>query len=509
MTPDDDPGDSISKENAISNVPPQHPSSGNHGLNLAHGPLLAVIFVACLVLAAALAGLPFEIGAGLVIAIVVFILCFINTEVSLYVLVFSMLLSPEFGVGGLSDPNRTTAGRGVTLRTEDLLLVVMAFAWLTRMAVHKELGLVRSTALNRPIGYYTAACILATSLGMIFGSVTGVTAFFFVLKYIEYFVIYFVVANNIHTREQIKRFTVAMLLTAVIVCFVAIAQIPTGQRVAAPFEGEQGEPNTLGGYLLFIAALAGGLIMQLRTRSQRIWLIGLLTLIIVPFLATLSRGSYLAAPFVYAAFIVLNKSLRTRLVMIIALFAISALGVAVMPQTVKDRISHTWGQSRQSHLTQVQVGDVRLDTSTSQRLESWQGAFADALYSPIWGYGVTGYKFLDAQYPRVLAETGLLGVVAFGALVVGVFREARNVFERAKDPLFKGLAAGLLAGTVGLLVHAVGANTFIIVRIMEPFWLAVGLVVCASGIMRAEEAEVVGGADDMEDSESEKAKAAP
>jgi len=34
-----------------------------------------------------------------------------------------------------------------------------------------------------------------------------------------------------------------------------------------------------------------------------------------------------------------------------------------------------------------------------------------------------------------------------------------------------------LAGFIGLLVHAIGANTFIIVRIMEPFWFALGMVV--------------------------------
>jgi len=42
--------------------------------------------------------------------------------------------------------------------------------------------------------------------------------------------------------------------------------------------------------------------------------------------------------------------------------------------------------------------------------------------------------------------------------------------------LYKGLAMGFLAGFIGLLVHAVGANTFIIVRIMEPFWFVLGMV---------------------------------
>ena len=442
--------------------------------------------MACLLLAAALAGLPDEVGGGLVIAVAVFILCFISTEVSLYVLVFSMLLSPEFGMGGLADPNSTAVGRGVTIRTEDLLLVVMAFAWLTRMAVHKELGLLRITAINRPIAYYTAACVLATSMGLILGHVSGITAFFFVLKYIEYFVIFFVVVNNVHSRGQIKRFTVAMLVTAAIVCVVAMAQLPGGARVTAPFEGEQGEPNTLGGYLLFIGALTGGLAMHMKSSSKRLWLVAFLGLITVPFLATLSRGSYLAAPFVYVAFVVLHRSVKGRMVMVVALVALLAVGVASVPQTVKDRVTYTWQQGKTGH-EHVQIGDVRLDSSTSARLSSWKDALSDAVYSPVWGYGVTGYTFLDAQYPRILAETGLIGVVAFATLITAVFRETHRVYRQARDPLFKGLATGLLAGTVGLLVHAIGANTFIIVRIMEPFWLAVGLVVCAGSLTQAQE----------------------
>ena len=465
------------KESTISNA------SFGHRPNLSQAPLLAVISVACLALSAALGGLPIEVGAALVVAISVFILCFISTEVSLMVLVFSMLLSPEFGTGGLTDTTGATADRGVTIRTEDLLLLVMAFAWITRMAVHKELGLLRITALNRPIAYYVAVCVLATGLGIVFGHVTGVTAFFFVMKYVEYFVIYFVVANNIHSRSQIKRFTLAMLVTAVIVCFVAMAQLPGGGRVAAPFEGEHGEPNTLGGYLLFISALVGGLLTQVKDRGRRMWLWALLILMIMPFLATLSRGSYLAAPFVYGAFVVLNKSLRARVVMIVALVGLVTLGAAIMPQTVVDRIAYTWEQGKTGH-ARVQVGQVKLDSSTSARLNSWKEALSDSFDSPIWGFGVTGYKFLDAQYPRILVETGLLGVVTFGALLTAILRETYRVYKEATDPLFKGLATGLLAGTVGLLVHALGANTFIIVRIMEPFWLAVGLVISAAGIMR-------------------------
>ncbi len=45
------------------------------------------------------------------------------------------------------------------------------------------------------------------------------------------------------------------------------------------------------------------------------------------------------------------------------------------------------------------------------------------------------------------------------------------------DNYVKGLIMGVLAGFMSLLLHSIGSNTFIIVRIMEPFWFLMGLVV--------------------------------
>jgi hypothetical protein len=40
-----------------------------------------------------------------------------------------------------------------------------------------------------------------------------------------------------------------------------------------------------------------------------------------------------------------------------------------------------------------------------------------------------------------------------------------------------GISTGFLAGFFAMLTHAVGANTFIIVRIMEPFWFLTAIVI--------------------------------
>jgi len=254
---------------------------------------------------------------------------------------------------------------------------------------------------------------------MMAGRVHGMTGFFYVLKYAEYFVIYFMIANNIQTRDQIKRFCGAMILTALIVALVAISQIPSGERISAPFEGERGEPNTLGGYLLFVSCIIAGIALEMDRDKISSYLWALVGLFTVPFLFTLSRGSYLAAPFCYIAMGFLHKAKRMR--MLFFLVIIGALGIVAMPSTVRERVFYTFNQ-KFTQQERLEVGGVRLDTSTTERLRSWENVFRDITKSPIWGFGVTGYGFLDAQYPRVLIETGLLGIVLFGALIYWVFK---------------------------------------------------------------------------------------
>jgi O-antigen ligase len=117
-----------------------------------------------------------------------------------------------------------------------------------------------------------------------------------------------------------------------------------------------------------------------------------------------------------------------------------------------------------------------LDTSTSARLRSWQEALKDWTKQPVLGYGVTGYKFVDAQYPRTLAETGIIGLTAFILLLYSIFKLTITTLKELKTPYLQGLTIGFLAGYIGLLFHAIAANTFIIVRIMEPFWFMAGII---------------------------------
>jgi O-antigen ligase len=252
-----------------------------------------------------------------------------------------------------------------------------------------------------------------------------------------------------------------------------MSQIPGGGRVSAAFEGEVGEPNTFGGYLVFMMAVLTGLLVTSSYLYQRCAYGLLLFLFAIPLFYTQSRSSYLAAIPAFLSFIWIFER-KYWIIPALLLLGLSLPYIA--PQPAKERVSYTFTQGRERRDV-VTIAGIKLDTSTSDRLRSWQEASKDWIKHPVLGFGVTGYRFVDAQYVRVVTETGFLGLIVFFILLATIFREALKVKQTATDPLHKGLAGGFLAGFVGLLFHAIGANTFIIVRIMEPFWFTAAMVI--------------------------------
>jgi len=441
--------------------------------------ILVISFLAVVLVLGMLAALyesTFLIMATIGVAI--FIVAFLNSEAALYILIFSMLLSPEIIV---SETASQTLGRGGTLRLDDFFLLVIGTSWFAKASIHKDLGLFLRTPLNKPIFYYLVACIVSTGFGIMAGRVGAKSGFFFVLKYFEYFLVYFMVANHLENQAQVNRLVFCLLATCFIVSIYGILHIPGGGRVSAPFEGEVGEPNTFGGYLVFLGAVAAGIYFKVRDKITQRLLILLIAVIIPPFLYTESRASYLA--FIPVAFVLVLLTER-RLLLVLILLTGLAFAPLLLPSPVKQRILFTFQQPVEQG--QIEIGDVRLDTSTSARLKSWKGALTDWLAHPLLGYGVTGYKFIDAQFPRVLVETGIIGFSAFIYLLYSIFRLARKNLYLLKRPYHQGLSVGFMAGFVGLLFHAIGANTFIIVRIMEPFWLVAGIVAVLGNLENAQ-----------------------
>jgi len=424
--------------------------------------VLAVIIIA-IFLGKTITGYSYKVAIALALSSLIFFVTLLNTDAGLTVLIFSMLLSPEIIIGQIP-------GRDIIIRFDDFLLIVITLAWLAKAAMNKGLALFIKTPLNKAIGFYILVCLVSTLRGIALGFVIPEKGLFYILRYVEYFLLYILVANHIHSRKQIKFFLTVFFITCAIVSVYGIIQIPQGIRVSAPFEGEVGEPNTFGGYLLFIFCLALGIFLKNVPHRTKLLLLSLLALIFFPFLYTLSRASYVAIIFSFLVFVIMSKR---KLVLITTMTAIALLIIVIRPEAIVSRVEYTF-QERQTNL--AKIFDTYLDPSASARIFGWKDSFEAWKEKPILGRGITGHGFIDGEYMRTIPELGAIGLLAFLWLLWSIFKHSFSVYKKMDDELYKGLTLGYIAGFIGLAIHALTANTFIILRIMEPFWFITAII---------------------------------
>jgi len=297
---------------------------------------------------------------------------------------------------------------------------------------------------------------------------------FNVIKFVEYFVLYFLVLNNIESLDRAKRLMKTALLVSVIIYLYALIQLPSGNRVSAPFEGEGGEPNTLGGYIVLMVSITLAFFLETYDLRKRILYGAISGLGVIALLYTESRSSYIG---MFFAIVILIFYVRRRNLLLLCVVVTIMFSSILLPGRVIERIAYTFEGDEQSD-NPFAESSRKVDTSTKARLDTWGVAFDAWKKHPILGYGVTGFKFIDSQYFKILVETGVVGLLTFILLLMKMKTEIKKMikYAKGKDEFMYCVTIGFYAGFIGLLGHAIGTNTFIIIRIMEPYWLIAGIV---------------------------------
>jgi O-antigen ligase len=146
----------------------------------------------------------------------------------------------------------------------------------------------------------------------------------------------------------------------------------------------------------------------------------------------------------------------------------------LMPEKVNSRVK----ESFQPGKTYTVLGKrITVDESTAERIDAWQIAFEKLGKQPVFGYGIPAASVIDNQFTRVMVETGILGTLAYLWIIATIFRLAYRSYVTIQNDFAKGLSLGFLCGFIGLLAHSFSAATFIIIRIMEPFWFIAAMVI--------------------------------
>lgn len=416
--------------------------------------------------------------AGLV-ALVVMALSILNLEYGLMLLVFSMLLSPEYVVGAVP-------GRAVVIRFDDMLIFLLFIVWLVWKTYYRHEVLFVRTPILFPIFLYTLAVIISTVRGLYLGYVGFVKSFFYILKYTEYFLVYILVINIIKSRNTVLKMLIAGTITCIIVCLYGYSLFGKTDRLFAPFDYEYvggrmiGEAGSLGGYLLITMAQALAFFCYSKSIRYSFLSLGLFIFMLPIFAYTLSRASFLG--FLPMLFTIILLTAKKKLLLLLLFLLSMVLVPIVFPRPfadVKGRIKETLvgygppGEVEEAHVLGFNVREM----SALLRIRSWRRAFTEFIPTePLFGYGVTGVGLIDTQIPLIIGEVGLIGLLLFIFLIYSLFKMALSTFFTTKDTIFKSMSLGFVAGLIGLLFQSVAVNTFIIIRIMMPFWFLAGLI---------------------------------
>lgn len=393
-----------------------------------------------------------------VVCLVILLISFMNASGGLYLLIASILISPELKLFEVAD-------RTVAVRLSDLVIIFVFLGWLGRLALRRTPEDFKKSPLTLPIMFFSFVMIFSTLLSISRGTVIPGKSLLYLSKRLQYFLIFFFVLNNVKTLRQVKISLVSFFLSAGIINIVTWYQRSKGELVAWGTFGKAEQANVLGGFFLISLFLSIGLWSAYRGK-MKIFLTALIILTIPSILFANSRGSYIA--FATALIIVGLWMKKFRLVFVFIIFLF--LFLSALPLLPRDLAASVY--------TSVHVLPGEEDPSWKARLDDWKFYFPQILDYPLLGQGMSAIPlgYVDNQYMMEALDNGLIGLFCLLWLFWRIFISTYSLYKNNNDPYVQGLAFGFLSSFVALLIQALTITNFYTIRTMEPFWFVTGLI---------------------------------
>jgi O-antigen ligase len=206
-----------------------------------------------------------------------------------------------------------------------------------------------------------------------------------------------------------------------------------------------------------------------------------MVLILAAIVATMSRGGFVGLAVTAAAIIWFSKN-RLRNAVFVCI--IGASFAALIPSDYRAEI--------------LSISDTE-DSTRNERLDSWTLGWRMFVDNPVLGVGygnypwtVTPYQMADPElrnirwlggrvahslYFTLLPETGLIGTILYGSILIVLLRSLRGSIRIARAAVPGGSAQFIEAAARASIVSLIGflaTATFISVLYYPQFWYAVG-----------------------------------
>ncbi|MBP7332023.1 MAG: O-antigen ligase family protein [Firmicutes bacterium] len=359
---------------------------------------------------------------------------------------------------------------------DELLLLLLVLAWPVQMALRGRLTY-RITPVDVPILLFLAVVVFlflvrSPQLGV---AVEGVRV------YVEYMLWFFVASNLLLNKRQARVLVNLLVALGALIALHGVYQYIIGVEIPSTWlDAAEGgvrtrvfsiltSPNVLGSFLVLLIPVTVSQFLSAGTRLQRYYYIACLAPMALSLVFTYSRGAWLAMA---GAFVVYGLIYNWRILL--------ALGAAIYtaPKLIPGISSRIGYMLSPAYL---------LSSARAGRVARWNKAIEKLQNNPLFGEGFGRYggavadryipssNYVDNFYLKTAAESGIIGLAAFVWLLISGMRCVLNSYRRLTDPYLKGLAGGLFAGLMGILLHNGVENIFEVPSMAIYFWLLLGV----------------------------------
>ncbi len=366
----------------------------------------------------------------------------------------------------------------------EIAITVALFAWITKKILLKDFRL-KKTPLNILLFAFFAAC----SVSIINSDNKFLTFYAVITKCLKWIILYFIIMEEIVSEVKLKNLLKIALLSGVIIAADAYIQwylthvdllrgYPAFKYLSpltwnGPFRGfPTGSfpfPNDFSAWILVLlipalAMLIYGFAGIYARFGLGFFSIGLLHLL---FLAN-TRGAWLG----FAASLALIINLKKIKFLLIFFLLI----LAILPFLPKQKINDIFGTS-----------------SSRDRISMWRTGWDIFLEHPIIGNGMNTFfgKFMEFRedeargkmgsyahngFLQIAADTGIIGLTVFLALILRVFHGAFRFIRSCEDRFYRPLALGLSGGLLAFLVHSFFDTNLQSLPLVALFWFNVAIL---------------------------------
>jgi O-antigen ligase len=370
---------------------------------------------------------------------------------------------------------RTTAGVGLDMAA--MLNLLITFIGLLYILAHK-INIFKTSVSKVALAFI---CICASTTIISSNRVLTLAQTTIV---ISFFVIYVVFFTVIRSRKQVNCLLAVYLLAAIAPAVVAIYQIFTSEltyrATGLPrVNGGLTSNASLGEFLVLPLTVAVVLFLQPQSLIRRIGYGILAVFFAVPFFFSQTRTPW--AGFVLILLILAFFRYRKLLLLISVVLIILWLLVPAVSLRFSD------------------VSFKNPETSTlGVRLQLWSAAIDLFNSSPLVGVGFgvadsrTGFMAFGKQHPvhntylRVLADTGIVGFIAYWGLLFSFLWEAAVSYRKLHNPFYRTLVVGFAALCAALMWQRIWGNQLTTSIRQFYFWSYAALVPALVWVERRE-----------------------